>query len=432
MGAADNNFPFSRKVWNDEIIKPINALCENPPDGCDEIDPLDEAEKDHIWKKQDVQDVHDKLKELCEDNEFDDLDTPQLDYKTLIEEILEAIQQGWCNCEPEEINLGAYTTQYLSHTSNEARCCGNILEFSGGFGLCRIPTVITYHSPFNEEWQADASQEERLDTRAEKYGEARREISAWAGDREQELLAERFAKQLRTDLESAEEALDNAQNALNSCTVNCSDEQEAVDHWQGQVDYIQGELDEAESSRDEYKEQAEEHLGKADAAAAANWEITSAEQYLPRIASVAGVLSYGINFTPNTLDYISLMGIGTKEWGLGPYPFDFQQAKTVLLVESVEGGVPRDKRGVVSVRYTPSGLPYGSWNKYKIMDIPHEEWSVANDPSGYLEFCPDLDPDAVGDFSRQVSGWGTLDVGDTFTFSKREESGTNKIEYEDL
>jgi hypothetical protein len=82
--------------WND-IIQRVNDLAQNPDPGCDPVDPLEEVEAPHIWKVQDVEDVRDKLMEICDENEFE----AELEYwkQDIIDEIEEAIDNGWCNCE---------------------------------------------------------------------------------------------------------------------------------------------------------------------------------------------------------------------------------------------------------------------------------------------------------------------------------------------
>jgi hypothetical protein len=432
VGAADNNFPFSRKMWNEEIIQPINALCENPPDGCDELSPLDEAEKDHIWTKKDVQDVHDKLEELCEDNDFDDLDTPQLDLKTIIEEILDAIQEGWCNCEPEEIELGTFYTQTFQYTDDSVNCCGVTVETLGGFGFCRFTRFTTYHAPYQDIWVTDAALPSQLTERSDKFTEAKNETSAWTTDRETELTAERLAKQLRTDLANAEEALQNAQNALDACVVNCSDEQDAVDYWQSQVDSIQSDLDAQEAIRDEAKTNAEEHLSKADAAATRNWELMNSLQYLNAVRLEGGVTKYPIDFMPGTIDLISISDISNKPWGLGPYPFNWVAAKTVVSYERIQRGFFYGMRAFIEFRYSPSGIPFADFSKNFAIDAPFSTWTIVTDTSVYVSPpCPALRDDD-GTFGRFDSFWDFWTEGDYVKFQKVETSGTNAVTYDDL
>ena len=70
--------------------------AQNPPDGCDPVDTLEEAEAPHKWSKDDIQQVQDKLTEICKDNSFSDI--PDLWKQDTIDEINDAIANGWCEC----------------------------------------------------------------------------------------------------------------------------------------------------------------------------------------------------------------------------------------------------------------------------------------------------------------------------------------------
>ena len=86
---------FTLDQWN-EIIRQINDLAENPPNGCESVDTLEEVEAPHKWSKDDIQQVQDKLTEICKDNNFSDI--PDLWKQDTIDEINDAISQGWCDC----------------------------------------------------------------------------------------------------------------------------------------------------------------------------------------------------------------------------------------------------------------------------------------------------------------------------------------------
>lgn len=87
--------PWTREDWN-EIIRRVNQLAENPDPGCQPESTLEEVGPDHIWSKSDIRQVHDLLKRICGDNEFEDI--PDLWKQSIIDEINEAIDRGWCDC----------------------------------------------------------------------------------------------------------------------------------------------------------------------------------------------------------------------------------------------------------------------------------------------------------------------------------------------
>jgi hypothetical protein len=429
MGAADNIFPFSRKVWNDDIIKPINFLCENPPGGCEEIDPLDEAEKDHIWKKQDVQDVYDKLMELCDLNEFDDLDTPQLNRKTIIEDILNGILSGFCDCELEFINLGSFTAARASVAVSEDKCCGIIEEHVGGTLFCSFKFTKEWLSQFPS-WVTDEGEASRLTDMSQSSSDTSHELYVWRTNRRQELLLERELKGLRNELDSSEEALDNAQNALNSCTINCTDEQSAVNYWQGQVDELEEEINEKEQQRDAFKSIAEVALEAADTAATRNWSLLTGQQYA-HSAVIDGEQKYATPFMSPTVDLVALSGYSNKTWGLGPWPF----FGTVAYTDILRGGTREDgsnisRNRIASILYTPNGLPYGSFRKYISLGVPYEEWYIETDTSSYPPVCPPIDPDSQGLQSRKFSSF--LEVGDVHDYFKIEGPGSRPVTYDDV
>jgi hypothetical protein len=88
--------PFSLKNWGD-LIRDLNEeLTENAPSGCDGIEPLEEPEEPHIWSMKDVEDVREKIEQMCAENTFEeDLTKPWR------EEIIDEIEDqmhNWCDC----------------------------------------------------------------------------------------------------------------------------------------------------------------------------------------------------------------------------------------------------------------------------------------------------------------------------------------------
>jgi hypothetical protein len=113
--------PFRRSQWN-LLISDLNELFQNPPGDCDEIDEIEEAEEDHVWTKEDVEEVREKMIEMCPDIEFDRNGEPLLE-KPWSEEIIDEIedQMDWCDCEPAgptEIILADEPLKYCG------TCCG--------------------------------------------------------------------------------------------------------------------------------------------------------------------------------------------------------------------------------------------------------------------------------------------------------------------
>ena len=145
---VDPSNPFSRKSWNEDIIREVNILCENPDEGCDPLPTLEEVDEDHIWLEEDVIEVQDKLEEICPENEFDDLKEPQLwHYDEIIVPIEEAIERGWCGCEPNETDydFGFFPQRTLEAGKGENKSAPTVNTAPSG---CGGFATTTYTSPY--------------------------------------------------------------------------------------------------------------------------------------------------------------------------------------------------------------------------------------------------------------------------------------------
>ncbi|MEE9548754.1 MAG: hypothetical protein V3V68_05305 [Nitrosomonadaceae bacterium] len=147
---VDPSKAFSRQSWNRDIIREVNELCENPDEGCEPLETLDEAEPDHIWTKPDVTRVQDKLIEICSENTFDEMNTPQLwHYDDIIVPIEEAIQRGWCGCEPfeTEYNFGYFPQRNLEAGKGEDKSSPTVDVTSTGCGGFETKTYLSPYYP---------------------------------------------------------------------------------------------------------------------------------------------------------------------------------------------------------------------------------------------------------------------------------------------
>lgn len=87
---------LTRARWN-ELIRQVNELASNPDGGCNSVSTLAEVGPNHKWSKSDIRAVQDKLREICDENEFDELKSIWRQHT--IDEIEEALARGWCNCD---------------------------------------------------------------------------------------------------------------------------------------------------------------------------------------------------------------------------------------------------------------------------------------------------------------------------------------------
>ncbi len=124
----DVDKPFSRENWN-TLIRDINEDLENPPSGCPSIEPLEEVDENHIWTKKDIEDVRDKLTEMCPTNEFNE----ELEiWKTAIIDEIEEKIGVWCGCEPDEIILADETPQF----------CGTCCDYYNPIPYTTLESVL--------------------------------------------------------------------------------------------------------------------------------------------------------------------------------------------------------------------------------------------------------------------------------------------------
>ena len=85
--------------WNG-LLGQINALATNPPEGCDALEELPLVEAPHKWSETDIAAARSKLVEICSDNVFAAPSTGKW-LEDIVDELYTAIDNGWCNCEPE-------------------------------------------------------------------------------------------------------------------------------------------------------------------------------------------------------------------------------------------------------------------------------------------------------------------------------------------
>lgn len=372
---ADSSSVYKRIIdWNVQIIQPINELATNPPDGCDPLSPLPEAEKDHLWMKQDVINVQDKLMEICPDNDFTELETPQLITVILIEEIENAIAIGWCaECsegepcrrEPEDWALGSWTVQKDSGTGLATQCCGIEIEFKDFLSGYTGWDVYRYTSPHYDVMQYADSNNQNWNVAQDTYLEARRASINWAGERRDELLQQRIVEQKAEELRGKRETLNILQAQLAACTANCDSIQTQIDQIEQEISILEDEIQEAKQKRDEYKQKAEDYSAEADAAATTNW------------SAIAALKSWDIRTINIVSDLIS--GI-RSEWGMCEYPFNYRISTWGVGYTKWYAFAPSlpFTGNSITGTFTPSGLPYtkggplvwgGNW--YKQWQVKH-------------------------------------------------------------
>lgn len=119
--------------WN-ALIQQVNDLAGECGFGT-----LAKTESPHRWSKADIKEVQEKLKEICDDNEFDEI--PNIWKQSIIDEFTEAIENGCCECSREPVLLDPAKFPYTSDTNG----------ISGGTdGLVFLRELNKHDLPFDE------------------------------------------------------------------------------------------------------------------------------------------------------------------------------------------------------------------------------------------------------------------------------------------
>ena len=371
------NSPYTRTSWTDdfawnEIIQEVNNLCENPPDGCDPIPGLKEVEPEHIWTRADIIEVQDKLKEMCRDIEFTDLGGRWT--SVIIDEIKDALDNGWCNCE-ESSGFGVWSDEFFEATpSSTCECCypTSVREYSWFNILFQERT--TYTSPCY-----DRNTAEFLAGRAAAYtlyNTAHENSKDWVEDRREELLQQRIVEDKSTELLAKKAELENLQNQLASCQSSggsCTSISQQISVVEEEIADLETEIQEAKDRRDESKEKADEHLAAADEAAIENWGILfELDSWTPVYVNMVAEL-----YAQGQVPEIGVESEKYREdrdwwvWGLGSYPYDSHTRSSWILRGISNTGL---RSYTMFGYFTPSGLPYTASSPGKSFGESYWRW----------------------------------------------------------
>lgn len=196
--------------WN-SIIQQVNALAGSPPAGCNAVAPLQQVTDPHLWSKTDIQQVQQTLQNICSSDTFDS-PIPDLWKQKTIDDILAAIQNGWCNC--QQLSEVAY--QVVKIHGCEKYDCQNLppdppywpTYVQGGTNLSsQILNACNLYAQAHDAWCAAKAQ---LATAQSKYPPDQNLINS--------LQATVNAKQ--TDMTTQSTTADNLANAQNNLCLN--------------------------------------------------------------------------------------------------------------------------------------------------------------------------------------------------------------------
>ena len=108
--------PYTITNWN-TLVDAVNQVLQAPPAGsaCVAVDTLSHVQDPHIWLVSDVTTMRNAIMETCPDIKF----TQSLDvwHSGIIDEIVNSLQQAWCNCPPAgPIQWGPWNLQVAAHS----------------------------------------------------------------------------------------------------------------------------------------------------------------------------------------------------------------------------------------------------------------------------------------------------------------------------
>ncbi len=420
------NSPYTRTTWVEDfawnqIIQEVNELATNPDEGCDPLATLDEVPEDHIWNKTDVNEVHDKLKEICPDNQFTELIDNQPWTSLIVDEIKDALVKGWCECEPvlDEWTLGHWTVaKAYGHSEGSGRCDATWI----------ISGPMAGYAGIDEFWWSatcyDTQQYAAIDTLVweilqETYTEAREKGVLWVGNRRNELVQQRLVEQYSTLLISKRDQLESLQNQLAACSGDCSSISEQISQIESDIADLEEAIQEAKDKRDGYKDEAIINLADADAAATENWAVMHELQH----------------WDPAAFNVVAehISGI-TSEWGLGSYPYLAERWSQWGVGKGIWWAhAPTTRRGsnMMGGLFTPSGLPFSkSWplifgNAWWYQLQKRHKCGIWDVTSSGCVLGEWGDWEDVGEWFSQLGGWFE---GDKLELIFAKTDGTEKVE----
>ena len=233
---ANTSDPYRRLGSNswEELLDQVNDELQNPPSGCDPLDPIDTPGEDHRWAKSDIREVHDKLDEMPGDC-FTFEDVPDLWKISIIEDIEGQLSEAWCDCGEERCcydcpncEVGVFETTFLTTETVGPNDCTGCSTTPADSTNCQTIKQGAYTDAVNNWFEISTYAGRQFD---------------WCG------LLEELAV-LQEELEQLEDELAELQQELVECGTNqaCIDaKQQEIDDKQQEVDDKQQEVDDAES-----------------------------------------------------------------------------------------------------------------------------------------------------------------------------------------
>lgn len=224
---ATTNDPYRRIGTNswEELLTQVNNELQDPPSGCNPIDPIATPDECHRWGKSDIREVHNKLDEMPTDC-FTFQPIPDLWKISIIEDIENQLSESWCDCDEEQCcydcpNCKDRETTFLGTETVGPDDCTGCSASAGDTAACNVlrSDHLSARTDFNKRTTYSRKQFEWCD--------------------------------LKDELEVLQNELDNLQDDLIACgsdPVCIAETQAEIDAKQIEVDDKQTEVDDANAA----------------------------------------------------------------------------------------------------------------------------------------------------------------------------------------
>jgi len=272
--------------WN-AVIEKVNDERQNQPSlpddsDCDPLEAIAYVEENHIWTKQDVEDVRTAIDDMCPFAWTKDLEYWKDEIITEIEDALDRDYGGWgdedecCTVEEcfyecpnarghgderrDEYYLGRWYNNLIFWTQHENDTCNpeSPLEVMGHYDLCNhylfglTDELLAYYACVGD---ANAHR----NTASSRAGSAlSAKMGAFPFGKERDRYDEKVIPPLETKRDAAQSAKDAACNQVPPNPAECAAATEYLEQ-------CQAELDEATAQRDYYDDQYNTRLDEAQA-----------------------------------------------------------------------------------------------------------------------------------------------------------------------
>jgi hypothetical protein len=286
---ANTSEPYRRVGSNswEELLTQVNDVLENPDGGCDPLEPIETPEDPHLWAKEDIQEVHNRLNEMPGDC-FEFAEIPDLWKLSIIEDIEGQLENAWCDCEDKCSNCGPdddLTSLFLHNWTWRTRGSGGQEE-----------TVV--------DWPALLHWIEVTDDMISWYESAAIDLCFFNMD----------LHELEKDLDVAESELEAAEADRDRVCAEgpspaCTAAEAVVQEKEAEVEEIEEEIEEVEGYIQESIALRDSSSAAADAAALAGWGVIIAVRH-----DISGPVDYHGGPPPTPIGQEIFDAIGIQPW----------------------------------------------------------------------------------------------------------------------